>query len=85
MARQFMAGERLRRRIDRWHAWQRDQLDSMTAGVAGRLDRLNQALAWRAVPRSRQERVEELLRERRQQGPTLEVIEGGERRDPTDH
>ena len=72
------SGERLRRRLDRWGAWQSEQLDSITDLVTRRLDALNRALAKRAVPRSRREHVEALIKKRRRSGPSLEVIEGGD-------
>lgn len=81
MARGQRSGERLRRRLDRWGAWQSEHLDSFTGLVTRRLDALNRALAKRAVPRSRREHVEALMNERRQRGPSLEVIEGGDGRD----
>lgn len=84
MTRESAVGERLRRHLSRWGAWQSEQLDSLTSSVTRRLDGFNRALARRAVPRSRQERVEALVSERQHQGPALEVIRGGESRNPED-
>ena len=68
----------LRRRLERWKAWQSEQVDSLTGLITRRLDALNRKLAKHAVPRSRRERVETLLREREKRGPSLAVIRGGE-------
>ena len=84
MPRKQNAGDHLRRRLDRWGVWQSEQLDSLTGLVTRRLDALNRVLARRAVPRSRREHVEALMNERRQRGPSLEVIEGGDGRDSGD-
>ncbi|WP_077530717.1 hypothetical protein [Vreelandella utahensis] len=84
MPRKQDSGEQLRRRRDRWGAWQSEQLDSITGLVTRRLDALNRALAKRAVPRSRREHVEALMDERRRRGPSLEVIEGGDGRESGD-
>ncbi|PAU78628.1 hypothetical protein CK501_13130 [Halovibrio salipaludis] len=84
MARGQRSGERLRRRLDRWGAWQSEYLESLTGLVTRRLDALNRTLAKRAVPRSRRKHVEALLNERRQRGPSLEVIEGGDGRESGD-
>ncbi|MGM0434825.1 MAG: hypothetical protein ACQEQ1_09190 [Pseudomonadota bacterium] len=84
MPREQGSGQRLRRQLDRWGAWQSEQLDSFTSLVTRRLDALNRALAKRAVPRSRREHVEALLNKRRQRGPSLEVIEGGDGRESGD-
>ena len=78
MARTQGPRHSLRRRLERWSAWQSVQLDSLTGLVTRRLDALNRALAKQSVPRSRRERVENLLRERQQRKPSLEVIRGGE-------
>ncbi|MGM0435373.1 MAG: hypothetical protein ACQEQ1_12005 [Pseudomonadota bacterium] len=84
MPREQGSGERLRRRLDRWGAWQNEQLDSITGLVVRRLDALNRALARRAVPRSRREHVEALMKQRRRSGPSLGVIEGGGGRESGD-